>query len=329
MAKRKTARKNKRRKKSSKHQIFKSSFLRAFIGVACIVFIVLATGLVAHLLVKPQKSSLPRKITRQSLPAPQKPIAKTPPFEIYPRKEVPAAKIPQPPKKLPPAVKQQLPLVALIIDDLGYNKQVAAKLSSLNTNITFSILPHSPYQDAIARMSREKGIETMLHLPMEPVEYPNVNPGPGALLTSMSPDALIRQLMDNLQALPDVKGVNNHMGSRMTAESSYLYQIFSILKKQDLYFVDSRTSAQTLCKPSARLFQLPFAQRDIFLDHQQEVGFIRKQIDELIRIARLNGYAVAIGHPHFTTYQVLSEMMPELQKAVRLVPASKIVKPIG
>jgi hypothetical protein len=164
---------------------------------------------------------------------------------------------------------------------------------------------------------------------MEPVEYPKVNPGPGALLTSMSPDELIAQLRDNLKRLPGVKGVNNHMGSRMTAESGHLYQIFSILKKKDLYFVDSRTSAQTLCKPSARLFQIPFAQRDIFLDHQHDADFIRKQIIELMRIARRNGHAVAIGHPHPITYQILSEMMPDLQKAVRLVPASKIVKPIG
>jgi polysaccharide deacetylase 2 family uncharacterized protein YibQ len=93
--------------------------------------------------------------------------------------------------------------------------------------------------------------------------------------------------------------------------------------------VDSRTSAQTLCKPSARLFQIQFAQRDVFLDHLQEAQFIRKQIKELVRIARRNGSAVGIGHPHPITYKVLREMMPDLQKAVQLVPASKIVQRIG
>ena len=169
----------------------------------------------------------------------------------------------------------------------------------------------------------------MLHLPMEPLEYPKVNPGPGTLLTSMTPDELIQQLNKNLDALPDVKGVNNHMGSKMTGESSQMYQIFSILKKKNLYFVDSRTSPQTLCKPSARLFQIPFAQRDVFLDHQQEARFIREQIKELIRIARRNGYAVGIGHPHEITYNVLREMLPDLQKDVELVPASKIVHRLG
>jgi polysaccharide deacetylase 2 family uncharacterized protein YibQ len=156
-----------------------------------------------------------------------------------------------------------------------------------------------------------------------------VDPGPGALLTSMMPDQLIHQLNKNLNALPDVKGVNNHMGSKLTAESSQMYQIFSILKKKNLYFVDSRTSSQTLCKPSARLFQIQFAQRDIFLDHIQEAQFIRKQIQKLIRIALRNGYAVGIGHPHPVTYKVLHEMLPDLLKEVRLVPASKIVQRIG
>ena len=100
-------------------------------------------------------------------------------------------------------------------------------------------------------------------------------------------------------------------------------------KKRNLFFIDSRTTAETLCKPSARLFQIPFSQRDVFLDHQQEAQFIRKQLKELVRIAQENGYAVGIGHPHQVTYQVLNEMLPELQKKVQLVPASEIVHPVG
>ena len=119
------------------------------------------------------------------------------------------------------------------------------------------------------------------------------------------------------------------MGSKMTAESGQMYQIFSILKKRNLYFIDSRTTSKTLCKPSARLFQIPFAQRDVFLDHFQEPDFIRKQIKELIRIAQRHGQAVGIGHPHTITYEILREMMPELQKKVKLVPASEIVHIVG
>jgi uncharacterized protein len=163
---------------------------------------------------------------------------------------------------------------------------------------------------------------------MEPIEYPEVNPGPGTLLSSMSPDELIRQLEDDLNTLPGIKGVNNHMGSKLTSESTQMYQIFSILKQRGLFFIDSRTTADSMGRPSARLFQIPFAERDVFIDHYQKPDFIRKQFKELIRKARLKGYAVGILHPHSITYQILHETLPDLQNQVQLVSASKIVHPI-
>jgi polysaccharide deacetylase 2 family uncharacterized protein YibQ len=287
--------------------------------------LVAGAGLLTHILIAPEKPSGPVAPV-ESKPATPQTTAKSPTFEIYPAKEKtsPAKK---PPKSTTPALHR--PLVAIIIDDLGYDKKMATKFSNLDAMLTFSILPHSPFQKSIARLSREKGFDTMLHLPMEPVEYPDVNPGPGTLLTSMTSDQLIRQLENDLDAVPFIRGVNNHMGSKMTAESSQMYQIFSILKKRGLYFVDSRTTVETLCKPSARLLQIPFAQRDVFLDHVATAQFIRKQLDELVRIAQRQGFAVGIGHPHLRTYQVLDEMLPELQKKIRLVPASAIVQLVG
>ena len=331
MAKRKTTRKKKNRRKPRKTKLFANSLLKAIVGVASVLILVVLAGVAAHFLIKPDKPVRPKIKPDKSMPAgrkpaAKKPVAKIPQYEIFPKKEVPAEI--KPPKPKPPE-KDKLPQVAIIIDDLGYDRNIAEKLSRLSSKLTFSILPHSPFQKSIVRLSRDKGIETMLHLPMEPIEYPKVNPGPGTLLTSMTPDELIQQLNENLKAVPDIKGVNNHMGSRMTAESGQLYQIFSILKKKNLYFVDSRTSAKTLCKPSARLLQIQFAQRDVFLDHMQEAEFIRKQIKELIGIARRNGYAVGIGHPHSITYEVLRDMMPDLLKAVELVPASAIVERVS
>jgi len=122
----------------------------------------------------------------------------------------------------PPTPEKQLPLVAIIIDDLGYDKKIAKKFSNLNAMLTFSILPYSPHQKSIARLSRDKGFGIMLHLPMEPVEYPDVNPGPGTLLTSMTPDQLTRQLEKDLDAVPFIRGVNNHMGSKMSNVSDFL-----------------------------------------------------------------------------------------------------------
>jgi polysaccharide deacetylase 2 family uncharacterized protein YibQ len=325
MAKRKQSAKKKTRRKSRKTKLFTSSIVKAFAGLAILIALVAGAALLAHFLIPAEKQPQPDRPAK-SVPQAKKPPAKIPTYEIYPPKEIP---LEEPPVKRPPRDAKQLPLVAIIIDDLGYDKHIAKKLSQLNGGITFSILPQSPYQESIARLAHKNGLGIMLHLPMEPFEYPHINPGPGTLLTTMTPDQLIRQLEKNLASVPYIKGVNNHMGSKMTAESSQMYQIFTILKKRNLFFIDSRTSAKSLCKPSARLFQIPYAQRDVFLDHSQNPDFIRKQIKELIRIAQRNGQAVGIGHPHTVTFEILREMMPELQKKVKLVPASAIVHPVG
>lgn len=329
MAKRKPTRKKRQTKKSRKKASVRSPLFKALAGVAVLAVVVVATGIALYLLLPPAPPPVAVKPPKAKTP----PATQKPTFEIYPKETQPPAR-PVAKKNIPrsipkPGPAKALPLVALIIDDLGYDNKIARKFAQLDVALTFSILPHSPFQRKIVRLAESKGLETMLHLPMEPVEYPKVNPGPGTLLTAMSPDELIAQLDENLNDLPNIKGVNNHMGSRLTTESTQLYQIFSVLKKRGLYFIDSRTSAESLCEPSARLFQIPFAQRDVFIDHYLTPEFIRNQIKELIRIARRNGKAVGILHPHTTTLKVLREMLPDLKDQVQLVPASKIVHPVG
>jgi polysaccharide deacetylase 2 family uncharacterized protein YibQ len=219
--------------------------------------------------------------------------------------------------------------VAIIIDDLGYDHKIAAKFLSLEVPLTFAILPHSPFQKKIADMAHASGIQTMLHLPMEPNKYPSVNPGPGTLLSTMAPNELIAQLEENLDAVPYIKGVNNHMGSKLTTGSDQIHQVFSVLKQRGLYFVDSRTTRETICRSSAKLFQLPFAQRDVFIDHFQKPDFIRKQLKELVLIAHRKGQAVGIAHPHKVTYRILKELLPEIREKVQVVPASEIVSRVG
>lgn len=115
------------------------------------------------------------------------------------------------------------------------------------------------------------------------------------------------------------------MGSKMTTISTQMYQIFTILKKRDLFFIDSRTTSKSICKPSARLLQIPFAQRDVFLDNFQVHDAIRRQINHLANIAAANGEAIGIGHPHTATYEVLRKELPALKKRVNFVPASALV----
>ena len=319
---------------------------RGVAGLIVLVALVLVLGLLVNQALKknqhpkvpgpiaaiPQTPRHPVYPPAEKIPPPVYPPVETrPPFEIYPPVE-PLVEPPAPPvhhEVRPPRPLGKLPQVAIIIDDIGYDAQIAEKFIGLNAAITLSILPRSPQQREIIRMAREKGLDLMLHLPMEPLEYPAVNPGPGALMTAMTPDALIRQLNDDLDAVPYIKGVNNHMGSRMTASSDQMNQILSSIRKRELFFIDSRTTTESQARSSARLFQVPYAERDIFLDNVQEPEAIRRQFRLLLQKAAANGQALAIGHPHSLTLQILKEELPEIQKKVTIVPASSLVHPAG
>ena len=306
-------RQNKPKRKPSKKKSPKTNLMRAVAGLGVLIILVIIAGVLAHQL-------LSRKHPIEPIVKPG--VTKIPRFEIYPEKEVPPHK---PIPKVVPAIPKKLPKIAIIIDDIGYDKEIVEKFLGLDAVFTFSILPYSPFQNSIAKSLHSKGFEVMLHLPMEPNEYPMVNPGPGALLTSMSPDQLITQLDKDLDSVPFIQGVNNHMGSKMTTVSTQLYQIFSVLKKRNLFFIDSRTTAETLCKPSAQLLQVPFAQKDVFVDHIQDRDFIRKQIYRLMHIANSHGEAIGIAHPYEVTYDALREILPELKTKATLVHASDLV----
>jgi polysaccharide deacetylase 2 family uncharacterized protein YibQ len=217
------------------------------------------------------------------------------------------------------------PRVAIIIDDLGYDEDIASKFMLLDGVMSFSVLPHSPFQKTIATAIYHSGRDVLVHLPMEPTEYPQVDPGVGALLSSMTPDDLLDQLQKDLDAVPFAIGVNNHMGSKLTQDSAIMRQIFTILKKRNLFFIDSRTSPRSCCQQSARLLKLKYAQRHVFLDHVQEQNAIRFQIKRLIGMARKYGKAIGIGHPYPTTWEVLSRELPNIKNQVKLVRVSELV----
>ncbi|MBW2654914.1 MAG: divergent polysaccharide deacetylase family protein [Deltaproteobacteria bacterium] len=227
-------------------------------------------------------------------------------------------------KKPPPLGKDHVPQIAIIIDDIGYDKKIALTLCDLNSNITFSVLPFSPFGKVISEKLHAKGSELMLHLPMEPVEYPDINPGPGAILSGMSPDILIDQLKRNIRDIPYIVGVNNHMGSKLTSHSDQMNQIFSILRKENLFFVDSMTAPKSQCKASARLLKLKFAQRDVFLDNSQNTAYITGQFRKLIDQAKKHGSAIGIGHPYKATLQTLSKELPKLKNKVKIVRVSTL-----
>ncbi len=317
MAKKRAAPKRKKRK-TRKRPGIGLQLLKIFGALGILVCLVVGVAVLTHFVFK-----RPQHYTAPSVKLPVPPVEKKskPTYEVYTRKALP----PKPVEKLAQLPGDRPPLVAIIIDDIGYDRHIARKMLSLDVPLTFSLLPHGPHSRQLADEARSKGLEIMLHLPMEPKEFPDVDPGPGALLSQMSPDELISQLDENLDLFPGLRGVNNHMGSGISTSPERMRQIFSILKKRGLYYIDSRTTAETVARPSAELLQLPFAERDIFIDHYEDETFIRSQLGKLIERAQKQGYAVGIAHPHPITHKVLAQFLPKLQDKVELVPASMVI----
>jgi hypothetical protein len=166
----------------------------------------------------------------------------------------------------------------------------------------------------------------LLHQPMEPREEGGKNPGAGVLLTSMSAAALRAQVRANLAAVPNAVGVNNHMGSRFTADAAGLDALMAEIKAHGLFWLDSRTTAETRGVEVARTVGVPALTRDIFIDAELDADSIRRQVRRLVTVARLHGTAVGIGHPHPETIAVLRELRAELlASGVTLVPVSTLV----
>jgi polysaccharide deacetylase 2 family uncharacterized protein YibQ len=323
MAKKGTAKPRVRKKKKKKAPFSpKLQLMKIVAGVALLVCLVVTAGLLANRFLMRSTAPVASKPKPSSIARPETgPVHHSvPDYEAFNREVVPP---PAPITRVKP-VTNGIP-VAIIIDDIGYDRKMADGFLDLDVPLTFSLLPQGTFNNSIIDHALKKEVELMLHLPMEPENYPSVNPGPGALLSTMKPDELIAQLNKNLDSVPNVKGVNNHMGSKLTASSAQMRQIFTILKKRKLFFVDSRTSAETLCRPSAELLHLPFAERDVFIDHEQTPAFVRKQLKLLIKRARRQGYAIGIAHPHPVTLEVLREMLPELKAAVFFTHASQVV----
>lgn len=250
--------------------------------------------------------------------------ATLPPFEEKTQKDVGP---PEKPESLTGQIRPQgdLPLVAIVIDDLGYQRQLAMDFMALDIPLTLSFLPQAPYARELAKKALQKGQESLLHLPMEPKAYPKTDPGPEALLGAMA-DSEIRQIVEkDLETFPQVVGVNNHMGSRFTEDREKMTLVLKVLKKRNLFFLDSRTTPHSVVLDLASQLGVRAIGRDIFLDNKANEEAIGLQLEKLIRLAQERGFAVACGHPHPQTLRAIKEKIPELRDKVRLVPLSRLL----
>ena len=219
------------------------------------------------------------------------------------------------------------PRAAIVIDDLGQKLSSLEQLAALEIPLSIAIIPGLPASDRTVIEAARRGIETLLHQPMEPREEGGMNPGEGVLLTSMSAEALRERVRAGLAAVPGAVGVNNHMGSRFTEDAAGLAALMTEIKAHNLFWLDSRTTAQTHGVEAARAAGVPSVERDVFLDAQVDPESIRLQVRKLIETARSRGSAVGIGHPHAETIAVLRELRAELlASGVTLVPVSELVK---
>jgi polysaccharide deacetylase 2 family uncharacterized protein YibQ len=229
----------------------------------------------------------------------------------------------RPPVK-PPPLRPPRPRIAIVVDDLGSNKRVAEELLRLDASLTFSIFPLEPSSRRIAHKAHAQGREVILHLPMEPRGYPLKDPGKGALFVSMGERELLRQLRKDLEAVPFIKGVNNHMGSRFMEHGEKVRLVLQELQKRGLFFLDSRTTSKSQGYQIARELALRTDTRDLFLDNETDVQDIQAQLEKLIRIARNNGTAIGICHPYPSTITALKEMIPQIKaEGIQIVPLSQ------
>ena len=219
-----------------------------------------------------------------------------------------------------------IPKVAIVIDDFGYDGRLARRFLQIDAPLSFSVLPNGTFSKSIARRVHQAGRELLLHLPMEPKGYPEVDPGIGALLTEMTDVELLAALSKNLDSFPYIKGVNNHMGSEFCENEEKLRFVMRELKNRGLFFVDSRTTSKTRAYRVAQEEEVPSAERNVFLDNIQSPQAVRRQLKRLIQLAKLKGEAIGIAHPHEVTLKVLKEDIPKLSgNGIELVPVSQLV----
>jgi polysaccharide deacetylase 2 family uncharacterized protein YibQ len=237
---------------------------------------------------------------------------------------------PKLPKKLKPlkeVIDKQMPSIALVIDDLGYNPNLAEELFKIDLPFTVSVLPNLPYTNLISRRAIQKGKEVILHLPMEPYDYPNAHVEDGTLLISMKEEEIRRLIKKALKGLNCAVGANNHMGSRMVEHEEKMRIILEEMKKRGLFFLDSRTSPRSLVYDLAKEMGVKTAKRHVFLDVQNNEEYIRKQLDQVANIALHNGYGIAICHLQPSTIKSLRSYLPNLSKrGIRFVMLSEVME---
>jgi hypothetical protein len=228
---------------------------------------------------------------------------------------------------------ERAPRLALIIDDFGYSYgEVARAFLELDVDLTITVIPGGAFSRRIAREARAAGKDLLLHLPMEPLEYPEKDPGPGAIFVEQTDEEIRALVREALGRLDDVDGVNNHMGSRAMQDERVVRIVLEEVSSRGIFFLDSKTVSGRIARSIAREIGARSLENDLFWD----TGYdgpeeIREKLDRLMEKALRRGYAIGIGHPRAVTLEALREKIPKMQElGIRLVSIGDLVSdPVG
>lgn len=229
--------------------------------------------------------------------------------------------------KEPRRTETRMGRVALVMDDMGESLEALEVLLALKHPVTVAVVPGTPLAAETARKAHERGLEVILHLPLESLNNHDVLGGSDGLLTTgMTAEQIEAGFQEALAGVPFAAGVNNHMGSRFTTEPEAVRLLLAAVKRAGLFFLDSRTTAQSVAYVEARKLRVPAAERDVFLDADEDRGRIHGRLVELFRTARQRGSAVGICHPFPETLEVLRTSFGELEAyGLEAVPLSRLV----
>ena len=219
------------------------------------------------------------------------------------------------------------PRVAVIVDELGGRRDVFDVLREIRRPLTVAVQPGLPLSASIARDAARSGMEVLLDLPMEPYRYPELDPGPGALLMSMPPAEIQRVVGTHLETVAPAVGVINRMGSRLTEDRPRMRAVLEVLAARRLFLVDAYTSSQSVAYDEACGAGVRAARRQILVDHASGEAGDRARWDEVAGWAERRGEVTVVAHGHPLTVRLLKEYVPRWEaRGLRLVPVSQLAR---
>ncbi|MGN8237633.1 divergent polysaccharide deacetylase family protein [Enterobacter soli] len=213
--------------------------------------------------------------------------------------------------------------LAIVIDDFGYRPQTENQVLAMPSAISVAVLPNAPHAREMATKAHNSGHQVLIHLPMAPISKQPLEKD--TLRPDMSSDEIDRIIRDAYNKVPYAVGLNNHMGSAMTSSLYGMLKVMQSLERYNLYFLDSMTIGNSQAMRAAQGTGVKVIKRKVFLDDTQNEADIRVQFNRAVQLARRNGSAIAIGHPHPSTVRVLQQMLPTLPSDITLVRPSDLL----